>query len=48
MEILRGLYKTFSGQSGQQKVSNVEAVIGVVFVDVIKKVRQPFLDIDSG
>lgn len=45
MEILRGLYKTFSGQ---QKVSNVEAVIGVVFVDVIKKVRQPFLDIDSG
>lgn len=44
----RVLWKTFRDQAGRQKVGNVKAVVVVVLVDVVKEVRQPCLDIDSG
>ena len=40
--------KTFGDQAGRQEVGNVKTVVVVVLVNVVKEVRQPCLDIDSG
>ena len=41
-------FKAFGNKTGWQEVGNVMAVVVVILVDMVKKVRHPCIGIDSG